>query len=205
MVCNSLSKYQSTTFIHVIGNISCQSEQRNLSNPKDSGEFNHNHNRLAWPFVSLSLCVRSNYAEYLLCICLSGCGYATALLWFCTLCHYTHYCRNTFAVHSQCFCCTVARIALQIHSENATIGFCCGFLLSQCCRCAFAYPVWLGHYSISTAHKTHNTFINDFTKSLLILWFMCYKDAVDQWQYKLVSNAVSLKAWLVAQCPRCWS
>ena len=36
-------------------------------------------------------------------------GYATALIWLCKLCHYSRYCGNRFAVHSQCFCCTVDR------------------------------------------------------------------------------------------------
>ena len=57
---------------------------------------------------------------YLLCIC--RCGYATYSLCLCKYSHYSRHCRNRFAVHSQCFCCTT-RKTLQIHSDNATIRF----------------------------------------------------------------------------------
>ena len=108
--CN-VRKCQRTTFIYAIGNIPHQSEQENYQ----TGRFNHNHsrdrsfwllNRLSWPFASRLLCVRSSYAVYLLCFCLSRCGCATALLSLFKLCHYPRYCGNRFAVHSLCFCCS---------------------------------------------------------------------------------------------------
>ena len=51
------------------------------------------------------------------------CGYVSVSLWLCKLCHYSRYCRDRVAVHSECFCCTVPQIALQIHCDKATIGF----------------------------------------------------------------------------------
>ena len=90
-------------------------------------------NRLSWPFAVLLLCVRITYAVYLLCICLIRCGNVTALLWFCKLCPCSRYCRNGFSVHSQCFCCTVARIAWQLHSDKTTMGFWCD------------HTLWLNH------------------------------------------------------------
>ena len=47
----------------------------------------------------------------------------------CKPCHHSRYCHNIFTVYSQWSCCTVKWVALQVHSDNATIWFWYGHTL----------------------------------------------------------------------------
>ena len=104
IVCNScLRKYQSSTVIYIIRNISYQSEQEIIIITTGIGLLIAQQVIVA--SISVLVC-----AQYLLCICSIHCCYSTALVWLWTLCHYTRHCR-----HSLCLC---SGFATQSHKRR---------------------------------------------------------------------------------------